>query len=147
MTETASGPETMTHLATTMLEAMSLWAETNQRLMRELIELGSGAAREGLRLYGELQRSGLDIAREGQATALRWQASWKDATADPAAWYRAAVTEGVAGAQQAFRVAEQNALAVTRSAERLQTASETAGKGIQETCSTAVARLKEIYAA
>jgi hypothetical protein len=42
---------------------------------------------------------------------------------------------------------EGNAQSVTRTAERLQTSTEQAGKGIQESFTEAVTRLKDVYAA
>ena len=45
------------------------------------------------------------------------------------------------------RLLEGNAQAVTKSAERLSTTAEQTGKGIQETFSTVVTKMKEVYAA
>ena len=44
------------------------------------------------------------------------------------------------------RPCEAGAQAVTRSAERMQTSAEQAGKGIQETYTTVVAKMKDVYA-
>lgn len=127
------------------VEAMAVWAETNQRVARELIDLGAGAAKEGLRLSSELSRTALDAMRESQTAALRWQGMWIEAAKDPAAWYQKVIAEGIAGAQQAFRRVEDNAQAVTRSAERLQATAEKAGKDIQESVAGAVSKMKDVY--
>jgi len=129
MSETGTQQEVLTQVAGKTLEAMNLWAETNQRVLRELVELGTGAAKESIRLYGELQRGALDAVRESHAAALKGQF-------DPIAWYR-----------QAFRMAEENAVAMTRAAERMQATTESAGKGIQDSCASAVNKLKDIYGA
>ena len=50
-------------------------------------------------------------------------------------------------AQKWFRILEGNAQAVTRTAERLSTTAEQTGKGIQESFSEAVTKLKDVYAA
>jgi hypothetical protein len=147
MTQTTSEHEAMTQAAGKTLEAMNLWAETNQRILRELVELGTGTAKESIRMYADMQRGALEAMRESQAAALRWQSGWKELASDPAAFYRKLMTETVSSAQQAFRVAEENAVAMTRAAERLQAATESAGKGIQDSCSSAVSKLKDIYAA
>jgi len=128
------------------MDTVSVWADANQRLLRELVELSSGTAQEGLRLYTEIQRNAIEAIRESQGTAVRWQHAWKE-SADPAAWYQKAVAESVGGAQRAFRFLEESGQAVTRAAEHLQANAEQAGKGIQETFSGAVTRMKEIYAA
>ena len=127
------------------VETMSVWAEANQRVMREMVELSVGTAKEGMRLYAELQQGALDAVRDGQATAMKWQASWQDAPKDPMAWYQMMVAGAVDGAQKFFGIIEGNAQAVTRSAERLQATAEQAGKGIQETVTATVTRIKDAY--
>jgi len=146
MTDVTKAQELFTQFASKTIEAMALWAEANQRVLREVVELGSTTAKESVRLYGDLQRAGLESVRDGQAWTLRWQSSWKDAS-DPTTWYQKLMAEGVSGSQQAFRLVEENAQAVTRAAERVQATTEQAGKGIQETYAGAVSKMKEIYAA
>ena len=146
MTDVTRGQELLTQFAGKTIETMALWAEANQRVLRELVELGSTTAKESVRLYGDLQRAGLESLREAQGWALRWQAGWKDAS-DPAAWYQKLMADGVSGTQQAFRLAEESAQAMTRAAERVQATTEQAGKGIQETYAGAVSKMKEIYTA
>ena len=128
------------------VEALSLWADANQRLLRELAELSAVTAKEGVRLFGELQQSGLDALRSAQATTLRWQSIWQESPRDPLAWYHRAVADGVEQTQKWFRMFEGNAQAVTRTAERLQTTAEQTGKGIQTTLSDTVSKMKEVYA-
>ncbi|OLD98341.1 MAG: hypothetical protein AUG80_08430 [Candidatus Rokubacteria bacterium 13_1_20CM_4_68_9] len=129
MTDVTKAQELFVQLAGKTIEAMALWAEANQRVLRELVELGSTTAKESVRLYGDLQRAGLESLREGQSWTMRWQGGWKDAS-DPVAWYQKLMADGVNGTQQAFRLAEESAQAVTRAAERVQATTEQAGKGI-----------------
>lgn len=129
------------------VETMTVWADANQRVLRELAELSAATAKEGVRLYAELQQSGLEAMRDAQATALRWQSTWPEAPRDPLAWYQRALTDGVESTQKWFRMLEGNAQAMTRTAERLQTTTEQTGKGIQESFSEVVTKLKEVYAA
>ena len=63
------------------------------------------------------------------------------------AWYQRALTDSVENAQKWFRILEGNAQAVTRTAERLSTTAEQTGKGIQESFSEAVTKMKDVYAA
>ena len=109
------------------VEGMTVWAEANQRMLRDLVDLSVGAAKEGVRLYAELQQGAIEAVREGQATALRWQTSGQD------------------GSKEFFRLLEGNAQAVTLSAERLQASAKQAGKGIQETFEATVTRMKGAY--
>jgi hypothetical protein len=129
------------------VEALTLWADANQRFLREVAELSAATAKEGVRLYAELQQSGIEAVREAQAIALRWQTTWQEAPRDPLAWYQRALTDGVEHSQKWFRILEGNAQAVTRTAERLQTSAEQAGKGIQESFSDVVTKMKDVYAA
>jgi hypothetical protein len=129
------------------VEAMTLWADANQRVLREMAELSAATAKEGVRLYVELQQASIEVMRDAQAAALRWQSIWQEAPRDPMAWYQRAVTDGVENTQKWFRLLEGNAQAVTRTAERLQNTAEQAGKGIQESFSETVTKMKEVYAA
>ena len=130
-----------------VVETMTVWADANQRVLRELAELSAATAKEGVRLYAELQQTGIEVVRDAQATAMGWQTSWQDAPRDPMAWYQRALTDSVENAQKWFRILEGNAQAVTRTAERLSTTAEQTGKGIQESFSEAVTKLKDVYAA
>jgi len=129
------------------IETMTLWADANQRVMRELAELSAATAKESVRLYAEMQQAYIEALRDAQATTLRWQSSWQDAPRDPLAWYQRALTDGVENTQKWFRILEGNAQAMTRTAERMQTTAEQAGKGIQESFSETVTKLKGVYAA
>ena len=128
------------------LETITFWAEANQRVLRELVELSAGTAKESIRLYAELQQGAIDAIREGQAAAIRWQGGWQEGPRDSVQRYQKTLAEGVNGAQKWFRMMESNAQAVTRSAERLQASAEQAGKGIQETFTGVVTRMKDVYA-
>jgi uncharacterized protein with von Willebrand factor type A (vWA) domain len=139
--------EMFTQSSGRVVEAMTVWSEANQRVVRELAELSATAAKEGVRLYAELQQAGIEALREAQATAMRWQSGWQENPRDPFAWYQRALAEGMENTQKWFRMLESSAQSVTRSAERLQTGTEQAGKGIQESFTEAVSRLKDVYAA
>jgi hypothetical protein len=142
---TIKANELLGHASGKAVEAMAMWSEANQRVMRELVDFSVGAAKESVRLYAELQQGAVEAVRESQATALKWQASVQDSPKDPMQWYQKALVDSVDGAQKFFRMLEGNAQAVTRSAERLQTSAEKAGKGIQETVEATVVRVKDAY--
>jgi hypothetical protein len=147
MNDTKKAQELFAQGSGKVVEAMTLWADASQRCLREMAELSTASTREGVRLCAELQQSGIEALREAQATALRWQSVWQDAPRDPLAWYQRALADGVEHSQRWLRMLEGNAQAMTRSAERLQATAEEAGKGIQESLSDAVTKLKEVYAA
>jgi hypothetical protein len=147
MPDTKKTQELFTQGSGKAVETMTLWADANQRVLRELAELWAATAKEGVRLYAEMQQIGLEMLRDTQATALHWQSTLQEAPRDPMAWYQRTVTDGVESTQKWFRVLEGNAQAMTRTAERLQTTAEQAGKGIQESFSQTVTKMKDVYAA
>jgi hypothetical protein len=127
--QTQSTPNEMySQFAGKTVETLSLWAEANQRLLKELAELTAGTAKEGVRLYTELQQNTVKAMSEG-STALPWQ---------PGSWQE--------GYQKAFRLFEGNLQALSRSAERVQASAEQAGKGIQEAFAAVGEKVKSIYA-
>ena len=139
--------EYFTQSAGKVVESATVWAYANQRVLRELAELSAATAKESVRLYAELQSTAIEAFRDAHASSLRWQAAWQDYAKDPMGWYQRALTDSVDGAQKAFRIIEGNAQAVTKSAERLQSTAEQAGKTIQETFSSVVTKMKDVYAA
>ncbi len=145
MKDASKSEEVFTQATGKALETVTLWAEANQRMLRELVEFSAGTAKEGVRLYAELQQSAIEALRDGQAAALRLQSGWPQGSNDPVQWYQKTIAESVDGAQKVFRMIEGNAQAVTRSAERLQASAEQAGKGMQESVTTVVSKMKESY--
>jgi hypothetical protein len=128
-----------------VVDTMSAWADGNQRVLRELVELSTATAKEGVRLCGELQQGALETLRSSQAAATRWQNAWSDGTKDPAQLYQKALLSGVDGVEKAVKLMEGQAQAITRSAERIQVSAEQAGKGIQATYAAVVEKMKGVY--
>ena len=128
-----------------VVETMTVWVDANHRVFRDLVELSTATAKEGVRLCGELQQGALETLRNSQASAAQWQSAWGNGAKDPAQLYQKAVMTGVDGVEKAFKLMEGQAQAITRSAERLQTSAEQAGKGIQETYTAAVEKMKGVY--
>ena len=91
-------------------------------------------------------RTAIEALRDSQATAARWQGVWSDGAKDPVQACQKVLLDGVEGTQKAFKLLEGQAQAFTRAAERLQTSAEQAGKGIQETYTAVVTRVKDVYA-
>ena len=143
--ETTKVSEVLELVSNKTVGTLSVWAEANQRMLRELVDLSVGAAKEGVRFYAELQQGAIEAVRDGQATALKWQATYQDGPKDPMQWYQKTHVESVEGAEKFFRLVEGNAHAATRFGERLQAAAEHAGKGFQETFGASITRMKDVY--
>jgi hypothetical protein len=126
------------------LEAFSILADMNHRVLQGLVGLSAYTAKEGLRTCAELQSATVEAARSSQAPfgAETFEAS----SQNPFAWYQKSLLALVEGTQKSFRLVEANAQVVTRTAERVQASAEQTGQEIQETLATSVNRLKEIYA-
>src|SRR5213594_5074149 len=146
MNDSRETQELLGQVAAKAVETVTVWADANQRVLGEIVEFSTATAKEGVRLYAELQQTAIEALRDSQAAALRWQTAWQDGGKDPVQLYQKALAEGVENAQKAFKVLETQAQAVTRSAERLQTSAEQAGKGLQETYAAVVSKLKDVCA-
>ena len=145
MTTTTQGSEVFAHMTGRAVEAFSMVAEANQKILRDLVDLSASTAKEGVRLYAELQSSAVEALKEGQDYLLSRQSEIQEAPRDPFAFYQKGVLQSVEGAQKAFKIIESNAQAMTRSAERLQVTAEQTGKEIQATFAQVSGRVKSLY--
>jgi len=69
MDDAARAQEMWTQFTGKNLAMLTMWADANQRMLKEWVEFTSGAAKEGLRLYGELQVKTLEGMKEIYARA------------------------------------------------------------------------------
>jgi hypothetical protein len=144
MTVQPISPEFFAEMQGKALEAFSVLADMNHRVLQGLVGLSASSAKEGLRTYAELQSASVETVRAPRSPA--GSEGFETLHQDPFAWYQRSLLTLVEGTQKAFRLVEANAQVVTRTAERIQASAEQAGQEIQETLTTSVNRLKEIYA-
>ena len=144
MNTTMQGSEMFAQMTGRAVEAFSMFAEANQKIMRDLVDLSASTAKEGVRLYAELSSSAVEALKESQSSLLRRQGELQAASRDPFGVYQKAVLESVEGAQKAFKMLETNAQAMTRSAERLQVTAEQTGKEIQATFAQVAGKVKTL---
>jgi len=144
MTTTMQGSEMFSQMTGRAVEAFSMLAEANQKIMRDLVDLSATTAKEGVRLYAELSSSAVEALKESQSYLLRRQGELQEAPRDPFTVYQKGVLESVEGAQKAFKMFESNAQAMTRSAERLQVTAEQTGKDIQATFAQVAGKVKSL---
>jgi hypothetical protein len=138
-------PEFFAEMQGKALEAFSVLADMNHRVLQGLVGLSASAAKEGLRTYAELQSAAaVEAARAPQAPV--GPEAFEMLRHNPFAWYQKSLLALVEGTQKSFHLVEANAQVVTRTAERVQASAEHTGQEIQETLATSVNRLKEIYA-
>lgn len=127
------------------VETFSVWADANQKVLRELVDLSASTAKEGVRLYAEIQSSAVEAVKEGQSYMLRRQSELPEAPRDPLSFYQKGVLESVESAQRTFKLLEGTAQAMTRSAERLQATAGHTGKEIQATFTHLAGQVQSLY--
>src|SRR5258706_3688271 len=86
------------------VEAFTLYADANQKVLRELVDLSASAAKEGVRLYAELQSSAVEAVKDGQAYVFRRQTDLQGAPMDPLASCQRGLLASVEGAQATFKL-------------------------------------------
>lgn len=145
MATTKNGEELFGQFTGKAVEALTLWADANQKIVRELVDLSASTAKEGVQLYAEIQSAAVEAVKDGQDFLLRRQTEWQEIPKDPVAWYQKSLLDGIEEAQKAFKILEGNAQAITQSAERLQASAEQASKDIQQTFATLGSKIKTLY--
>src|SRR6266508_4534400 len=69
---------------TRTIDALSAWAQANERVIGQFVELSAGAAREALRTYGELQAATIESVRGARSPLTPTP---EEATQGPMDWY------------------------------------------------------------
>ena len=129
-----------------VIEGFSLWADANQKVLGQLVELSSATAAESVRVQAELQSSAVQALKNGQDYIRSQQTRMTDLPKDPAGTYQKGTADVLEGAQRAFKLLESSAETISKSAERLQQSAEKASKGIQSTFAGLAGQLKALYA-
>jgi hypothetical protein len=124
------------------LDTLGQWAQINQKVAHQMMDLTANTAKDGLRLLTEVQSASIDAARGGIAYVTERQAAVEEWQQNPAGWYRNSVLGGVEQTQKSFRALEGNAQAFTRYAESLQQTAAEATKRVQEAFDTITERLQ-----
>jgi len=128
-----------------VLEAVTAFTQANERVVGQLIELSSTAARESLRAIGELQAAAVDTVRAIPMASVVPTESLDELRHDPFAWYRKGFEAVAESTQRAARLVETNMQIVTRNAERLQASAAASAKEIEQAASSYASRMKDIY--
>jgi hypothetical protein len=127
-----------------VLEAVAAFTQANERVVGQLVELSSTAAREGLRTMGELQTAAMDAARAIPMPSALAE-TLEDLRRDPFAWYRGGFQAVTESTQRVVKLLETNAQIVARNAERLQASTAASAKEIEQAASGYASRMKDIY--
>lgn len=143
-TTTPAIAEPLAEMQARTLDAIEAYAQASQRVLGQVIDLSSAAARETMRVYAELQSAAIDAARTAPGlTAM--PANPAELTQDPFKAYREATAAMTAAPQQLAKFLEGNAEIVTKGVQRFQTSAERSAREIGEAVTAYFDRLGEIY--
>ena len=142
-TQPEISPEFFAAIQGKALEAFSVVADMNHRVLQGFVGLSAATAKEGLRTCAELQLATMESARAAEAPMS--PTTVEPLRENPFAWYQKSLLALVEGTEKACRLVETNAQVVTRSAERLQASADQTGREIQEALTSSVSRFKAIY--
>lgn len=146
MTDAMKPEELWSTVAAKTFEVMRHWAEAQQRVAREMVNLTAATTTETVRMYTELQASTLEALRHAQTTWVKQQADVGANPMDPAAWYQRMRTDPTHSTQTALRLMDASAQTLTKGAERVQAAMYTTSKNVQDTFDSLVAKMQATYA-
>ncbi len=133
--------EVFCHAASKAVEALSLWTDTGQRVLRELMDLSASMAREGVGLFSEIQSSTMEAVKDSQSYFLRRP----NGPTDALSCYQKSMLDSIEATQKAFRLLEGNVQAVTLSPERLQATAEWNAKEIQNAFARWSGKVRSLY--
>lgn len=132
----ATNCESLTDVQGKVIEAVAAFTQANQRVVGELIELSSQAARESLRTLSELQAAAMETVRAIPVAAAGQ--TIEELRQDPFAFYRK-------GFQATAKLVETNTQIVAKNVERLQESTGRAAKEIEQAASGYMSRMKDLY--
>jgi hypothetical protein len=132
----ATNCESLTDVQGKVIEAVAAFTQANQRVVGELIELSSQAARESLRTLSELQAAAMETVRAIPVPA--GGQTIEELRQDPFAFYRK-------GFQATAKLVETNTQIVAKNVERLQESTGRAAKEIEQAASGYMSRMKDLY--
>ncbi len=146
MKATGEAADLFGNLSGKAVEALALWTDASQKIVRELTALSATSAQEGVEFCGQLQASTLEAVKAGQAYWLRHQSDWPKWVGDPVGCFQGQLLEAMQEGQKGLKVFQDSVQAVVQTAEHLQAANDKATKEIQETCNNFAASAKALYA-
>jgi hypothetical protein len=136
--------EPIAELQSKTLDAVEAYAQASQRVLGQMIDLSSAAARETVRVYAELQSAALDAARTAPGPVMP-STSPSDVVQDPFKAYREGMAAMTAAPQRLAKFVEGNAQIVTQGVQRFQASAEHSAREIREAVTGYFDRLGEIY--
>jgi hypothetical protein len=142
MADSKTRAETFTRNA---IEALNVYADTNLKILRGVMDFSANLAKESVSLYAELQSHNIEVLQEGQSAVLRRLSELPEAAKDPASFYQKNLQEFAASGEKIFKLLQSNAQALMRSGEHYWIMSQQTGTKVQESCNELAEKLKALY--
>jgi hypothetical protein len=127
------------------IEALSVYADTNLKILRSCIDFSANLAKESVSLYAELQSHNIEVLQEGQSAVFRRLSELPEASKDPASFYQKSMQEYAASGEKIGKLLQSNAQALMRSGEHYWVMSQQTGAKVQESYSEFAEKLKTLY--
>jgi hypothetical protein len=141
---TQAVPEPLADMQAKTFDAVQAYTQASQRVVGQIIDLSSAAAREVMRVSVELQSAAIDAARTTPGL-LALPATPADLVQDPFKAYREGAAAMSAAPQRLAKYLESNAEIVTQGVQRFQASAERSAREIGEAVTAYFDRLGEIY--
>ena len=127
------------------IEALHLYADTNLKILRGLMDFSANLAKESVSLYAELQSHNIEVLQAGQSSVLRRLSELPEASKDPAGFYQKSLQEFTESGEKIFKLLQGNAQALMRSSEHYWVMSQQTGTKVQESCNELAEKIKVLY--
>jgi hypothetical protein len=125
-------------------QALAVWTEVGQDVVRDLMTLSSSTVQESTRRMVEMQQASMDTLREMQFGAFRWQTLWPEMFRDPIRWYQGSTQDLIDTTQKWWGLARRNAETVRQSYQRMEQTTSQATRELERTFSQAKSKMQGI---
>jgi len=127
------------------LEAVSVCADTNLNILRQLTDFSANVARENVSLGASLQASNIEAVQEGQAYVFRRLSAFSAAPPHPLHYSQSSLHESAASAEKGVKLLQGNAQAILGAIEQYWITARQTSSGIQASYAQLADKLKALY--
>ena len=126
-------------------EAVSVCADTNLNILRQLTDFSANVARENVSLGASLQASNIEAVQEGQAYVFRCLSAFSAAPQHPLHYSQSSLHESAASAEKGLKLLQGNAQAILGAIEQYWITARQTSSGIQASYAQLADKLKALY--
>lgn len=126
-------------------EAVSVCADTNLNILRQLADFSANVARENVSLGAALQASNLEAWQEGQAYVFRRLSAFAAAPENPLHFSQSSLHESAASAEKSVKLLQGNTQAILSAIEQYWITARHTSSGIQASYAQLADKLQALY--